>query len=63
MTTQNDQKPSLINVCANCGSPGLTSELPDGKTFFCCYICGGSKMTTVEITDNINNLSMEENHD
>lgn len=47
MTKQNG-KSFLVTVCADCGSAGSISELPDGKTFFHCYTCGGSKMTTVE---------------
>ena len=62
MTKYND-KSFLLTICADCGIQSQISVLPDGKTYFCCHACGGSKMTTIDVTDNVNLLSMEKNHD
>jgi len=40
--------PFLGLVCAECGVPGREIELPDGKTYFCCQKCGGTKPTTID---------------
>ena len=61
--TEQSNKHFPVTICADCGIPGQESELPDGKTYFCCHACGGSRMTTIDVTDNINLLSMEKNHD
>jgi hypothetical protein len=63
LMTEQSYTPFLLTVCADCGVPGQESELPDGKTYFCCHACGGSKMATVDVTDNVKLLFMENDHD
>ena len=57
-TMMTEQK-AFVTVCADCGVPGKTSEIPDGKTYFYCCACGGSRMTTIDVTDSINLLLKE----
>ena len=61
--TERNCESYLLTICADCGVPGKASEMPDGKTYFYCCACGGSKMSTIDVTDSINLLIKEDNHD